>query len=240
MMKMELQMQNEDEVKKLPTVTDAPRTDGFEGGDNEDGDRVIQGALIRFTNEATWIIGDGEELSSDLELIAVKVRRVVQKWKDGAPVETIILRSGEKWPDVEMMNEAVPRKEWEEGPDGEPRGPWQAQYIVYLLDPQTMDRFTYATGTVGGGIAVRDLINKVKDKRAYHCMDNIYAVIALTDVYMATRFGGRQRPHLAVKRWITFGDGDKVLPSPDAPKLQGPQEVTPLSAKEVTKDEIPF
>jgi hypothetical protein len=238
---METSMSDEnDEVKKLPTVTDAPRTDGFEDGSDEDESRVIQGKLVKFTNEATWEVGDGEELPPDLELIAISTRRVVQKWKDGTPIETIILTPGEKWPDIGELNEAVPKKEWEEGPDGTPRGPFQAQYIVYLLDPKTMDAYTWPTGTVGGGIAVRDLIRKVKFMREYRG-ERVYAVVTLADVYMSTRFGGRQRPHLAVQRWITFGDGDKVLPAPDTPKLSGgAQEVKPPSAAEVTEDSIPF
>ena len=59
------------------------------------------------------------------------------------------------------MNESVPKADWVEGPDGL-RGPWQAQYIVYLLNLETMDRFSFPTGTVGGGIAVRELVDKTK------------------------------------------------------------------------------
>jgi hypothetical protein len=237
-------MQNkhdEDEMKKLPIV-DAPHVDGFEDDNEEDTNRVIQGTLIRFTNEATWVTGDGEELSLDLELIATRTRRVVQKWQDGAPVETIFLAPGEKWPDVEKLNEAMPKKDWEEGPDGKPRGPWQPQRVLHLLDPKTMDQYTYPTGTVGGGIAIRDLIHKVKWMRDYRG-EHVYAVITLSNVYMSTRFGGRQRPHFVLVRWVKFGGDDgggKVLPAPDTPQLQGPQEVKPPSAAEVTKDSIPW
>jgi len=238
---------NEDVKKQLPTAPDAPRLDGFEGftdeveGDEEQTGRVIQGTLIKFTNEATWETGDGKELSSDLELIVVNVARVVQKWKDGAPVETIVLAPGQKFPDVKKLNEAVPQKEWEEGPDGKPRGPWQAQYIVYMIDLQkTMQRYTWPTGTTGGGIAVRDFVDKVNFMRMYRG-EHVYGVITLGDVFMNTRFGGRQRPHLNLVRWWKKrDDGDKALPASDPPKLEGPQEVKPPSAKEVLDDSIPF
>jgi hypothetical protein len=40
---------------------------------------------------------------------------------------------------------------------------------------------------------------------------------------MNTRFGGRQRPHFQIKRWISFGpDGTAALPSASPPSLQGP------------------
>ena len=229
-----------DEKKQLPTAPDAPRLDGFEGytdeveGGEEQTGRVIQGTLVKFTNEATWESGDGEELSSELELIVVNVGRVVQKWNDGMPVETIILAPGQKFPDINKLNEAVPKKEWEEGPDGKPRGPWQAQYIAYLIDPKTMDRYTWPTGTVGGGIAVRDFVEKVNFMRGFRG-EHVYGVITLGDVHMNTRFGGRQRPHFNLVRWVKLDGGGKVLPTSEAPP-----QITPPTAAEVTGDSVPF
>jgi hypothetical protein len=134
--------------------------DGFEGWEDgvEGVERpeagIIQGTLVKFTNEATWETRDGDTIGNDLELIAVGLERVVQKWCDGKPIETSILDPGQKFPDIEEMNEKIRREDWIEGPTGELRGPWQAQHVLYLLDPATMDQFTIATGTVGGRIAV--------------------------------------------------------------------------------------
>jgi hypothetical protein len=141
-----------------------PLIDGFEGYEerfegNEQqqtgAGRVIQGSLIKFTNEATWELRDGEEVPAGLELIAVDIGRIVQKWKDQMPIETIVLEPGQKFPDIEALNEKTPHSEWTKGPDGQARAPWQAQHIVYLLNPETMDRYSFPTGTVGGAIAVR-------------------------------------------------------------------------------------
>ena len=152
-------------------------------------------------------------MPAGLELAAVNVIRVVQKWKDGVPEETIILEPGQKFPDVEKMNEAAPRAEWVEGPDGKMRGPWQAQHIVYLLNLETMDRYSYPTGTVGGGIAVRELVDKTKWMRRLRG-ENVHPVVVLSDVFMNTRFGGRQRPSFVIKRWIDLGGDNKTLPAP--------------------------
>ena len=76
---------------------------------------MIQGTLVKFTNEATWVTRDGEELGPDLELIAVDIARIVQKWKDKQPIETIILEPGQKYPDIEELNDKTPRDEWTEG-----------------------------------------------------------------------------------------------------------------------------
>jgi hypothetical protein len=241
-------MSKDDEVKKLPVATDAPRLDGFEGHTDEvEGDeresssnRVIQGTLVKFTNEAKWV-SNGDEPPSDFELVVINIGRVVQKWQDGSPVETIVLAPGQKYPDVKKLNEAVPQSEWEEGPDGRPRGPWQAQHVVYLLNPKTMDRFSFPTGTTGGSIAVSDLVDRVKWMRRFRGQQ-VYPVVELSDTYMPTRYGGRQRPHFEIVKWVTFDGGGNALPAPDTPKLpnQGAKEVTAPSAKEVTKDEIPF
>jgi|SRR5262249_25885070 len=79
------------------------------------------------------------------------------------------------------------------------------------------------------------------------------------DIYMHTRYDGRERPSLVVKDWVRFGEGGNlVLPAPDKPVLTGsaaaPVEpkptatsnplgmhrVEPPTAKEVTGDEIPW
>jgi hypothetical protein len=205
--------------KELPTVDNfAGYEDGVEGQDRPEGVGLIQGTLVKFTNEATWLTRDDEEISRDLELIAANVVRVVQKWCDGKPVETLILEPHQKFPDIEEMNEKVPREDWVEGPDGQLRGPWQAQHILYLVDPKTMDKFTFPTGTVGGRIAVRELVDKLVWIRRIRG-DKIFAVVTLSDVFMKTRFGGRQRPHFQIVRWVRLGGegAGEALPPPTTP-----------------------
>src|SRR6516162_6198389 len=213
-----------DIVKKDPTSIDnfAGWEDGVEGDDRPEGAGIIQGTLIKFTNEGKWVTRDGEELPTDLELVAANVNRVVQKWSDGQPVETIILQPHQKFPDVEEMNEKVPKKEWVEGPDGQPRGPWQAQHILYLLDPKTMDKFTFPTGTVGGRIGIRELVDKTTWMRRLRG-PNVYAVVLLSDTFMNTKWGGRQRPHFKIVRWVSLGsEGGQVeaLPPPTSKERQ--------------------
>jgi hypothetical protein len=233
--------------ENLPTIVDA-RIDGFAGFEDEvegvtqpKSRGVIRGTCIKFTNEATWITSDDEEVSSELELIVDDIGRVVQRWKDGQPIETIVLAPGQKYPDVNELNAAVPQAEWEEGPDGKPRGPWQAQFIVYLLNGATMDSFTFPTGTTGGAIAVRDLVDRTNLMRSFHGPD-VYPVVSLADVFMRTRFGGRQRPHFNIKRWVKRRDDGTALPAADTPLLpdQGAQEVKAPTAAEVTGDSVPF
>jgi hypothetical protein len=203
--------------------------DGFEGfndaveGVDSPTNGLIQGQIVKFTNEATWVTRGGEKLSGTLELVALNVIRVVQKWGDGQPIETRVLEPGEKFPNVEELNANVPQSEWRDGPDGKLHGPWQAQYLVYLFNfnPDTAERFTYATGTIGGGIAVRDLVDRVSLMRKVRG-ENVYAVVIPSNTLMNTRFGGRQRPHFVIKRWVALG-GDSAVSATESLALSGPQ-----------------
>jgi hypothetical protein len=202
-------------VKKDPTGIDnfAGWEDGVEGDDHPEGAGIIQGTLVKFTNEAAWVTREGDELPANLEFIAVDVGRVVQKWQDQQPVETIILQPHQKFPDVKAMNEATPKEEWVKGPDGKMRGPWQGQHILYWLDPKTLDKYTYPTGTDGGRIAIGKLREKIVWMRRLRGQ-NVYPVITLSDTFFPTRYGGRQRPHFVIVRWVRLGGEVEALPVP--------------------------
>jgi hypothetical protein len=239
-----------DDEKKNPIarVTTIDVWDGFtddvEGTETEgQAGRVIQGDKIAFTNEVIWVMRDGEQISPEREFIAVNVNRVVQKWEGQLPVETRILAANEKVPDIEALNAACPKSEWGVDLNGNPRGLYQFQYVVYLLDPVTLDRFSFPTGTVGGKIAVHDLRDKTVWMRKFRGA-TVCAVVTLSDTFMNTRFGGRQRPHFIVKRWVQFG-GEKpalAVPTAEPPKaesLPGVKAVAEPSLAEQMNDEIP-
>jgi hypothetical protein len=197
--------------------------DGFgDAGASDDpsANHTIQGDLVKFTNTATWVTRIGEELSGILKFVAVDVNRVVQKWENGRPIETRVLQPGEKCPNLEELNATVPQTEWGVGPDGKLRGPWEMQYLVYLLNPDTAERFTYATGTIGGGIAVRDLICRVNWKRKF-CGEQVFAVVSLSAVPWKTHYGTRLRPHFVIMRWEGLSTGG-ALPPAEPPALSGP------------------
>ena len=233
------------EVVKQSTQTQLDGFTGYddrvEGDDGPQGGAVIQGTIVKFSNEGKWITGDGDEMSPDHELVTVDVARIVQKWINQKPEETIFVAPGEKFPDVAEMNEKAPRSEWRENLNGEMVGPWQKQVVLYLVDLQTLDKFTYPTSTTGGSIAIHELCDKVKWMRRRRPDAN--AVVTLSDVHMNTRFGGRQRPHFKIVRWIGF-DGEGALSTPKPLALEGGaaplvHEVKEPSLKEQMNDDLP-
>jgi hypothetical protein len=216
-----------DIIKKDPTNIDdgfAGWTDNVEGSERPQGAGVIQGVKIKFGNDATWLERDDNEMPPNLELVAVAIGRYVQRWQDQQPIETIPIASEQPFPDIEAMNEKVPRKEWTDGPDGKPRGPYQACSVVYLVNLNTMDRYSFPapTVTIGSSIAVRELRDKIMWMRRLRGL-NTYPVVVLSDTFFPTRFGGRQRPHFKIVRWIRLdGEGGQVeaLPPPTAKERQ--------------------
>jgi hypothetical protein len=105
-----------------------------------------------------------------------------------------------------------------------------------------MDRYTFPTGTVGGSIAIRELVDKTNWVRRVRG-SGIYARVALRDVFMNTKFGGRQRPHFEIKGWVQLGDdGAKALPTPKPtplPPMPGVKEVPEPTLAEHMQDELP-
>jgi hypothetical protein len=147
------------------------------------------------------------------------------------------------------MNEKVPKEEWVEGPDGNMRGPWQAQHVLYLLDLKTMDKYTFPTGTTGGRIAIRDLRDKTMWMRRLRG-PNVCAVVLLSHTFMNTKWGGRQRPHFKIVHWVSLDSESsqvEALPPPPPPMTSQttPQSDLPLneikepSLAEEMDDEIP-
>jgi hypothetical protein len=221
--------------------------DRFEGDDQRENAGIIQGTLVKFSNDGKWVDRNGDEIPGDLEVCVAEVVRLVQKWIDQKPVETIILEPHQKFPDIEELNEKAPREEWREY-QGKLQGPWQAQHLLRWVNLETMDKYTYPTATIGGTIAIRDLRDRILLIRRLKGGD-VYAVVTLGRVWWNTSRGGRWRPQFIVKRWVRLGAGGgeqvEVPPTSAAIPVQqvAPQSDLPLvpepTLQEEMNDEIP-
>jgi hypothetical protein len=211
------------ELVKAATQQQLDGFDTFEDaveGEEERVSGLMQGDRIKFTNTAEWVLArDDTKLAPDLELLVWDILRVVQKWpvEPGPPLEERVLGPGEKIPDLNKLNAEAPQSEWREGPNGQMQGPYQFQFLVYLFHEATAARYTWASGTIGAKICLRDLTERLHFMRQYQGA-KVHAVVTLTNVFMPTRFGGRQRPAFNYKRWIRIGGGEQVaLPAADKP-----------------------
>jgi hypothetical protein len=217
------------ERKIMNDIVNQPDGDGFDGFEDRvaymDGEEreapLIQGQRIVFPNECVWQVKNNPNLPiTTYELIVVDVPRVVQKWQHGK-AETRILGPGEPVPDIEALNAAVPDEEKEVGPNGQKTGPYQFVYVVYFFHEPSVKKFTYITGSVGGGICVRELVDALKWFRKWR-QASVCPIIQLGTTFMPTRFGGRQRPYFNILRWVRPNDGQgeaAVLTPRDPPRL---------------------
>ena len=89
--------------------------------------------------------------------------------------------------------------------------------MVYLVDPETWQILTFPTGSIGGGQAVRDLRDATKLARRVRG-PGIYPRVRLTDVFMPTKYEGRQRPSFEIIGYESLGPERAVLAA-DEPKL---------------------
>jgi hypothetical protein len=194
--------------------------DTVEGGDEPSFDRGV--SFIKFSAQGEWMLND-EELPQEREYMVAGVKRSCVRWpqESGPPEETILLEPGQKWPDTDEWNAAIPKDEWRTDAGGNPKGPWERTYTILLMDVDSMDRFRFATATIGGGIAIRDIATKIANKRKFSAVE-VLAVVRLSTMHMKTKFGGRDRPHFEVIKWITFdGSEPAELPPPPAqPQLE--------------------
>jgi hypothetical protein len=230
--------------KPLSTLMSTTALNGFsgfneevEGDDREQVGSMIQGTILKFSNEAEWLTGAGDPVSRTLELIVADLVRAAEKWVDQKRVETIIVPPGERFPNIKAMNAATPRSEWREY-NGEMAGPWQLRYFVYFLDANTLDRYTFPTSSIGGGMCCREIADKVAWMHKYKG-PKVSAVITLGDIFMNTKYGGRQRPHFNIVRWIGFNSGgDTLSPSTKAQELPW-DEVEEPTLREELNDDLP-
>lgn len=110
-------------------------------GDSEHFTSTLRGVRLKFTNEATWKTANGADFS-DRELVVVNSHRTEVKWGDGKPIEVRELGPGDKYRNLEVLNDSCPKSEWREGFDGKLHGPWQRQHILEFTDPVSMDVYS--------------------------------------------------------------------------------------------------
>jgi hypothetical protein len=100
-------------------------------------------------------------------LIAFDCDCVLQRFHADGRVETI-WRDPEtgKLPDVEQLNEEVPKAEWRISQfTGLPEEPWGKYFAVYLLNPDTGEAWTYISKSASASIAYTALRTKIRNKR---------------------------------------------------------------------------
>ena len=206
-------------------------------------ERLIHGSLLKCV-DGRWSTQDAPDLTGT-RLLALTTTRAIQRWQLKEPVDTVV-DSGAGLPDVDELNAKIPRAEWEPGLDGQPRPPWQRQFVVYLLDTSDASIFTFANGTIGARIAWERLVDRVNWMRALRGTA-VFPLIALDNRPMKTQFGTKLRPEFAIVEWRDLGStGTPGLESTPPRAIEGKtaapvgKPVKTPTMTEALDDDIPY
>jgi hypothetical protein len=200
---------------------------------------VEKGEVLKFTH--TWTTRDGAPLQVGNPLLvlfptgAVEGFRMLRKWQP-SPIKTIVRQPGAELPDPDDLNAQIPREQWEQGLDGNPRPPWSKYFILYLLDTSTASLFTYVNCTIGCRLLVTRIEERTQWARALYG-DDVLPMVKLTDRPFPTRYGERRAPELQVLGFRRFTGGGLRIVDQSA---QGLEEVQLPPIKETLRDEVPF
>jgi hypothetical protein len=187
--------------------------DGFDDSDSSGRDSIVKGTKIKFSLEYEWLTAGDEKIDPKRKFLVIELIKVEQKWLPDQkwPAETIIRAADEKFRNMEALNNAAPRTEWQMK-FGKLTGPWQASQVAYLLDPRTLEIFTYIvpTDNKGGSRAIRDLKEGTRLARKVRG-GNRFPLVTLADTYMPTQYGGRQRPCFKIEDYPPLGQAPAQL-----------------------------
>jgi hypothetical protein len=203
-------------------------TDGYEDANQEE---RVNGPFLKFV-DGEWSIGGIPIDDRTYRPLALAVAHTATRWRDQSVVDEIV---DKPLPDLDELNAAIPKEEWELNMDGQPRAPWSDTFKIYFLDTATGERAIYATSTIGGKIAWGRLVDKTQWMRRLRG-ENVVARVELGTAPMKTRFGMKKRPDFKILEWVDLNSGTP-LPATDAPQLQKVEEPT---VAEDLNDEIPW
>jgi hypothetical protein len=222
-------------------LTTNPALTSIDGFDQRDDESSNGGDFIKFdaATQGLWFYRDGSPLSKG-PYVAMHCQKELVKWLDKRAVDRIVQTSGEPFPDAAELNAGIPQSEWEEDFNGHPKGPWQLQYTIYLVDPADGSKLICSNSTFGQKLAYEGLKERVQFMRALRG-ERVFPLIELSSKSMRTRFGTKIRPHFEILEWRNLGGSSGALAIAPAPvdRLPG-GPVTKPTASEIVNDRLPW
>jgi hypothetical protein len=183
-------------MSNLPTIQSSD--DGWGAAAAENAARVIKGTLLKFS-DWRWTKGkEGIEVKNGTQLVALSTAAGWVKWANNKPVEYRMREPGRALPERQELGD-LDQSEWEIGPNGEPKDPWQNTRFVYLIDPLTAEAYTFSTPNWGGRQAVNDLAEQIQRKR--YGRPGAVPLVELQAEPHQTKYGRKSKPVFKVIDW---------------------------------------
>jgi hypothetical protein len=216
-----------DEAKLPAVISD----DGFEIT-IQNGQSAISGDILKYLDRQ-WSKDD--VVVTKTRYIVRGIAETVVQWKDGSPVDTI----GEKpLPSIDDLNAAIPEALWGLGPDGNPRPPWQRQFVIYLLDVASGYELSFPARSGGAIVAVQRLKSAVENKRRF-VGEPLWPIVELESAPYSRRFN-KSRPALKIVGWVNQNGEMLPLDYVGKQRERDPSKHAGKSLKDDLDDEIGF
>jgi hypothetical protein len=203
-------------TNELTTITH----DGWNDAAAEANERVLRGALLRFSDWNWMKGGEAVPIEKGTRLVATGTASAWVRWEKGKPIEYRLKPTGKPLPDRETLG-STDEAQWEEGPDKKPRDPWQASKFLYLTDSNTGEQYTFSTSSFGGREAVVNLADAITRVRSAH--PNAMPVVSLEAAPMHTKYGRKSKPVFKIVDWKAIGsdvwEEQKQLPPQEPDEL---------------------
>jgi hypothetical protein len=178
--------------------------------------RLLQGTKAKFL-DGVW---SADDLPLPERLLVTGYTRGLQCWQGGELLDELDERDGDL-PDVDELNSQIPETEWETGLDGKPRPPWALVHVVYLVDVDMAETYTFISATYGARIAYERLVDRLELTQRLRNA-NVTAFVKPDRRQMKTKFGMKQRPEFTILEWREIGDGKSPQPAQLPPPTNGP------------------
>jgi len=184
-------------------------SDGWDDAAAEEAGRLIRGTLLKFS-DWRWYAGKQAALVEDgTKLVALATAALWQRWQGGKVVESILRERGKYLPARETLGK-LDETQWEKGPGGERKDPWQNTRLVHFVHPVSAAFYTFSTSSGGGRSAVSALAGAITRMRSAH--PNAVPVVELRSEEMLTRYGRKSKPRFEIVDWRLTAETNTTVP----------------------------
>jgi hypothetical protein len=188
--------------------------------------RLLRGTLLKWDEKAGYHDRDGVKPALGPYYV-VDLARGYQHWKNQTLIDEIVEQPDNPLPDLNELNAAIPRSEWELGLNGQPREPWQLAYAIVLFSPDRGEFFTLLNSTVGMKILWENFQERWEVMKALRGIDVLALVELSTRPFKTSQWGFKPRPNLNVLGWHRAeGKANEILFKPSQPQLSLPADNT--------------
>jgi hypothetical protein len=179
--------------------------------------RLLRGIRLKWDAKTGWLDqNDAQPVEGPYLLWGLE--EGLQRWQNQIAEDIV----DKPLPDIDKLNAAIPKSEWENDLNGNPKPPWSHQYVFYLLDPNSGQIYTYMNSTVGAKILWENLEERWTILRQLR--GDVYPVVNLSShQFKSRRWGIVFRADLVVTDWRKIGSGPAgMLTGPTSSPLQLP------------------